>query len=104
MWRKSRKDFQELNNLHFRYQYRLTRYIVNLYKKKEWRGGIYKKLELFNTLLSCLFTPDYDTLQIYFTNKWVFVNGYLSENPKYVLSVGDLIQLVVHLKYYVTYR
>lgn len=103
-WRKSRKDFQELNNLNFRYQYRLTRHIVNIYRKKEWKGVYYKKLEAFNILSSCLFTPDTDTLRIYFNSKWVFVNGYLCENPKLMLNVGDILQLVVHLKYYISYR
>ena len=63
-----------------------------------------QELRLLNILLSSQFTFDSHSTRQLINSGAVFVNGNAVLNPHFNTFVGDFIQLVVNLRYYIIYR
>lgn len=63
-----------------------------------------QELTLRNLLLSAQFIFDFNGSDHLIRSEVVFVNGNCTTNINLNTFVGDFIQLVVHLKYYIVYR
>lgn len=50
------------------------------------------------------FTFDLETARNLVNDLVVYMNGRLATNPEVVLFAGDVVQLIVSLKYYIVYR
>jgi hypothetical protein len=95
---------QEILGIHARYQYRLTPKLQKHYFLR--RDGI-KNFMTFNlefALTTTRFVPDVWSAAELLRNNYVFLNGTVVVNPSTRLFLGDLIQLVVNLKFYIALR
>jgi ribosomal protein S4 len=63
-----------------------------------------QELRLSNVLMSSQFTFDTHSTKQLILSGVVFVNGNNVRNANFNTFVGDFIQLVVNLRYYVIYR
>jgi hypothetical protein len=103
-WRESRSTLKEIMNLNFRYQYRLTNYINKLNKLNRFSLFINNEMSLHNILVRSRFVFDWETALIFIKNGIIWVNGLNWYRTTTQLYVGDLIQLTINLKYYISYR
>ena len=104
LWRTARTELKLYWNLAYKYQQRLTRFLIKFNKFLLTRLFIQWELQLINILIKSTFFP----LQIY-TNmflqaRWVYINGNPIVNPQYQLTLSDHIQLITSLRYYIVYR
>nr|APW82433.1 rps4 [Laurentiella strenua] len=104
IWREAREVFKTSLNLKFRYQKKLTTYLLKF--NKIIRNKIYFlfEMQLGNILFNSRLVPDFNWSNLFLENGLVFVNGNGCFNPYTQLYKGDFVQLVVHLKYYIFYR
>ena len=61
-------------------------------------------LTLLKVLLNTRFVYDLNVSKSLISNSLVYVNGIIASNPQLLLYVGDFIQLVISIKYYIVYR
>lgn len=104
IWRRARSSLNFNLNFNFRYQFKLTRKITFLRRIKYSFSIWYMELSLYKILLNSRFIFDHKTSYELIDSGIVFINGILSSNPFMRLVVGDFIQLLVNIKYYITYR
>jgi ribosomal protein S4 len=104
IWRKARTALMQVLDLNFRYQHRLTVYLGRF---AHIASRVHKKLldiRVHTLLIRSRFVFDLTTANNLVTSRLVFVNGRLVLNPRMFLFVGDVLQLIVHLKFYIVYR
>lgn len=104
IWRNARKAINKSLNFNLRYQYRLTRELTRLSRAKHNSHIYIKELTLLNILFNSHFVTDIQLSKLLINSNIVFVNGILSNNENLNLFKGDFIQIIVNLKYYITYR
>ena len=103
IWRNARRSIQEIVNVYAKYQYRLTPRIQRLYfATRRMTSPNYLTLEY--SLMATQFSFDKWFTKDFLVNNLVFLNGVVCSNPRTVLFIGDLIQLLVNFKFYVTRR
>lgn len=100
-WRQARSVLKVSMNLKFRYQYRLTRYLSRYSKFIRFRTYAVLEMQLVHVVLRARFLPDKETVKIFLQNNLVFLNGAACANPTLQVFVGDFIQLVVSIKFYI---
>lgn len=100
-WRQARSVLKVSMNLKFRYQYRLTRYLSRYSKFIRFRTYAVLEMQLINVILRARFLPDKETVKTFLQNNLVFLNGAACANPTLQVFVGDFIQLVVSVKFYI---
>jgi len=61
-------------------------------------------LKVNNLLIRSRFVFDLFTANNLVSSNLVFVNGSTVSNPSLLLFVGDVVQLIVHVKFYIVYR
>jgi ribosomal protein S4 len=103
-WRNARSNFKLVADLRFRYQYKLTRYLMRFLKLKYSNFFLIFEMELQNVLFRSRFVPEKNLAKSLIIFNAVYINGTLCNNLKFQLYVNDLIQLVVSLKYYILYK
>lgn len=104
IWREARAVLQTTMNLSYQYQYRLTKFIHKFKKFMSIKTYFWKELQVFKVLLKARLLPDNDSAQLFINNSLIFINGFPINNKQFQLFVGDYIQLVISLKYYIIYR
>jgi ribosomal protein S4 len=104
LWRNARATFKSLLNLKFKYQQKLTKYLTQYNKIARFQTFLTIELQLENILFKAKLLPDANAVNLFIDNKLVFVNGACCQNSKYSIFVGDFIQLIVSLKYYILSR
>ena len=104
MWRSARRTVQEVLGISFRYQYRLTPKLQKLY----WHHrSIYRQLsplDLEFVLLSTRLISDCWVVRDLVASGTVFLNGVTCLKSETSLFQSDLIQLIVHLKFYTVFK
>ena len=55
-------------------------------------------------LVSSRFAFDLTTSSLLVQSNLVFLNGYVVINPNLLVFVGDVLQIIIHLKYYIVHR
>ena len=106
IWRKARTSLQTLMFLKFRYQHRLTRYLHRFYRIILW-SDVHRSasaISLHTLLVRSRFTCDTSWGLELLSNDFVYLNGFLVNNPRVGLFKGDLLQLLVHIKFYIVYK
>ena len=104
IWRKAREAINYTLRLNVRYQYRLSR---RLHRLKYTSTHFAIKLTDWNLsqlVLNSRFVYDLSTSNLLIKSHLVFVNGTVTDNPNLILYVGDFIQLIVSLKFYIISR
>ena len=104
IWRSARQVLKDDLSLNFRYQYKLTRFIIKFYKLNKLHFFYYLELKLENVLLKTKLLPDYETINLFLENNLIYVNGSLCQNKNLSFFTGDFIQFVIHIKFYILFK
>jgi hypothetical protein len=103
-WREARSVFKEILGLNFKYQYKLTRYLIRFNKILKNKLFLNTEMSLKNILVRSRFFFDWDTVDNFLRNGFIYVNGINTNRATLQLYIGDFIQTSVSLKYYILYR
>lgn len=104
LWREARSDFNKMFGLNFRYQHRLTQYLTRYSRHASALKSSFLDLKLKTILLRVWWAFDPVTVADMTTHRLVFLNGNIVYNSNKLLFKGDLLQLTIHLKYYIIHR
>lgn len=109
VWRRVRSLFQTTFFLKFRYQHRLTDYISTLdwttiRSHKVFQSEFNQENLVFLLLIKCKFAADLHWSSELLKNNYVFINGFVVNNPHSVIIKGDFLQLLIHIKYYIVMK
>jgi hypothetical protein len=104
IWREARSVLKTSLMLKIKYQYRLTNYLSKYKKFINFKTFLFMEMRIFNILIKSRLFNNESLLSLFFKNNLIFLNGFNCSNPNLQTFVGDFIQLIVNLKYYVLYR
>lgn len=104
IWRRARASLNYLLNTHFRYQYRFTRFLHQFRRSYHRQASQFLAVTLGRFLVDVRFVLDYRVSLEILQMDIVYVNGFISTNHLIPLVAGDLVQIVVSLKYYIAAR
>jgi len=104
LWRNARTVLKQTMGLNFKYQHRLTNYLMRYRKFIRFSFYLNLEMQLHNIILKSRLVPDILTSNIFIENGLVFVNGLNCYNNTMQVYTGDFIQLIVNLKYYILKR
>lgn len=104
IWRRARTSIKVSLNINARYQHKLTRHLVRMTRLANNSQVFLKELAVRNVLLNSSFVFDNVAATTLLDNHLVYLNGLLITNPNLSLFKGDLLQLVVNLKYYILFK
>lgn len=104
MWRNFRTTLKATLDLKFRYQKKLTKYLIKFNKIIKNRLYFLFEMQLENILALTRFFPDRAWTVFFINEGYVFVNNRVILNIHEQLFKNDFIQLSVSLKYYIIYR
>ena len=104
IWREARTVLKSTLNLNFRYQARLTTYLLRFNKLVSAKTYLYLETRLNNIILNSKLLTDINMINTFIENGFFFINGFLCLNPFMQVLKNDFIQLVVTMNYYVIYK
>lgn len=104
MWRNARLALQELMDLKFIYQQQLTKYLVKFYKTSNYYNFSKTEMSLNRMIMYARLLPDNPTVNLFFEQKLIYLNGRITPNITTLLQTNDLIQLIISIWYYVAFR
>jgi hypothetical protein len=61
-------------------------------------------MRLLNILLKSRLMTELNLANLFISNNLIYVNGLLANNPNLQIFVGDFIQIIINLKYYILSR
>ena len=101
IWRRVRSLFKEVFFLKYKYQHRLTTHMFQ-YEHNILRNDMYRRSDnnIHLLLIRNKFAFDLSWSSELLDNDYVFINGFIVNNPQIILVKGDFVQLLVHIKYY----
>lgn len=106
IWRRVRASFKNVFFLKFKYQHRLTNYILD--RDHEVRSANINQLTretvISTLLIRSKFATDSFWSQELLSNQFVFMNGFLVTNSTTKIIKGDFVQLLIHIKYYMVMK
>lgn len=91
-------------SLNFRYQYKLTNYLTKYNKFINFKTFLVSEMCLLNLLIRSRLLPDHSLCLLFIKNNLVYLNGIVCSNQNLQVFVGDFLQLIVSLKYYILYK
>ncbi len=104
IWRDARSVLKTSLMLKIKYQYKLTNYLSKYKKFINFKTFLFMEMRIFNILIKSRLFNNESLLSLFFKNNLIFLNGFNCSNPNLQTFVGDFIQLIVNLKYYILYR
>lgn len=104
LWRKVRSSLKEFMGLRFVYQQQLTRYLAKFYRSANSYLLSRSEVCLYKAILYSHLLPDMSSINTFWANNFIYLNSFTPLNLKLITTPGDIIQLVVSLNYYITYR
>lgn len=104
MWRRAREAINFTLGIHARYQGGLTRRLVRLRRVKRLNSLRVEELKLVSTLVNMRLVFDVNSSAHLIESNVVYVNGVVVRNKNLPLFLGDFIQILISLRYYITYR
>ena len=104
IWREARIVLKKILNVNYIYQYKLTKLLLNLHHSHKHALIYFFEMKLFNILIQTQFIPYKEFLITFIKNKLIFVNGINCINLNYQIYLNDLIQFIIHIKYYIYYK
>ena len=93
-----------LERLRFQYQHRLTRYFLKFYKIMRFRSFLTNEFSVLNILLKSHLVPDNDFAALFVARGLVYINGVACLNRFFQVFLGDFVQIIVSIKYYIVCR
>lgn len=90
--------------LRFVYQQQLTRYLAKFYRSANSYLLSRSEVCLYKAILYSHLLPDMSSINTFWGNNFIYLNSFTPFNLKLITTPGDVIQLVVSLNYYITYR
>jgi len=103
-WRQARSELKKTLNLKLTYQFNLTFYLLKLNKFNSHIAFLIRELSIINLLHLSRVILVKQFVNEFLQNHLVFVNGTCVTDPSFQLYKFDLIQLIVHLKYYMFFK
>ena len=104
MWRRARTALKESLNLKFIYQKQLTRYLTRFYKGSNNYTFSRAEMSLNRVVMYSRLLPDNPTVNSFLSKKLIYLNGRVAYDTNAILVPNDVVQLIVSMWYYVTYR
>jgi len=104
LWRNAREVVKTSLNLKFQYQHKLTKYLLKYNKFLKFHTFLIIELQLFNILLKTKIFPDSNSIETFIDNGLIFINNLICKNKYTPLFIGDFIQLIINIKYYILYK
>lgn len=104
IWREARTVVKSTLNVNFRYQHRLTKYLLKFRKIVKFKLILVSDTNFLNLVLKTKFAPDYATSSFFFKNNFIFLNYVPCTNENLQIFAGDFVQLVITCKYYLMYK
>ena len=104
LWRDVRDTLKNSLSLNFRYQYKLTNYLAKYKKFVNFKTFLFMEMKLLNILIKSRLFNDSGLALIFLKHNLIYVNGLLSNNQNLQIFIGDFIQIVINLKYYIISR
>ena len=104
LWRDVRNILKTSLSLNFRYQYKLTNYLARYKKFINFKTFLFLEMRLINILIKSRLFNDLNLALIFINYNLIFVNGIFCNNQNLQIFVGDFIQVVINLKYYILTR
>lgn len=104
IWRQSRASLQSTLSLNFKYQHKMTKYLYKFHKFIKFKTFLINEMTLKNILIRSRIFTETSLIDFLIINNLIYVNGYLVNNNIQQLFVGDFIQLILNLKYYITFK
>ena len=90
--------------LNFRYQYKLTNYLSKYNKFIKFKTFLFSEMRLINILIRSRILPDHSICYLFIKNNLIYLNGIICCNCNFQIFIGDFIQLIINLKYYILYK
>lgn len=104
LWREVRTSLKSSLSLKFKYQYKLTNYLSKYNKFINFKTYLFSEMTLLNLLIRTRLLPNDSLCSLFIKNNMIFLNGLSCSNQHLQTFVGDFIQLIVSLKYYILYK
>lgn len=104
IWREARSVLQHNLNCKFRYQHRLTRYLMKFKKIVKSKLSSIAQLTLVQLVTRAKFFPDYFFSEIALRAGLIFVNSIKCSNPALQVFIGDFFQIASSYKYFIVYK
>lgn len=104
IWRHSRSALKEVLGLKFKYQKKLSRYLVRFFKKANYYAFSSSEMTIEKVTIYTRLIPDTSTLITFWNEKLIYLNGDMVKSLKTLVYENDLIHLIVSKWYYVAYR
>jgi hypothetical protein len=104
LWRDVRSVLKDSLSLRFRYQHKLTNYLAKYKKFINFRTFLSLEMRLINVLIKSRLFNDLNLASIFIEYNLIYMNGVLCNNQNLQVFVGDFIQIIVNLKYYIVSR
>jgi hypothetical protein len=104
LWRDAREVLKLSLNLSIKYQTKLTKYLLKYNNFVKFKTFLIKEMSLLNILNKSRFFTDQSVCKLFLKNNLIYVNGLISSNENFQLFIGDLIQLIINIKYYILYK
>lgn len=104
LWREVRNTFKSSLMLNFRYQYKLTNYLSKYNKFIKFKTFLFSEMRLINILIRSRILPDHSICYLFIKNNLIYLNGIICCNCNFQIFIGDFIQLIINLKYYILYK
>lgn len=104
IWRQARSMLQKIFHLSFKYQYKLTKYLSKLVKFVKFKIILFREMRLDNIVLKSRLIPDKTYTTFFIDKGLIYLNGTSCENGAVLLFMGDFVQMLINLKYYIVYR
>lgn len=93
IWRRARKNLQELLDLKLLYQKKLTRHLTKFYRLAHANTVNMDLITLERLVLLSKLLPDPSTIKLFIQNKYLFINGMVPKTQKLIVFTGDFLQL-----------
>jgi hypothetical protein len=104
IWRIARQSFKKIFHLNFKYQHKLTKYILMFNKISGFT--LLKKFELniLNILIRSRFFLNFNVIQTFINNNFIWINGFQVNNIHFQLYLNDFIQINISWKYFIYFK
>lgn len=106
IWRQARTALQEILGLRFQYQKRLTKYVAKnigaTYNTPYQINSMDATLE--RTLIFSRLVQNLPSAKTLVSESFVFINTRGACDPTLLIAPNDFIQIIISLRYYLTFR
>lgn len=104
IWREAREVLKSNLKVAFRYQHKLTKFVLKFRKIVKHKLLIVGNSNFLSLVIKAKFFPDYETTLFFFKSDYVYLNLSPCANKDLQIFVGDFVQLIVTNKYYIFYK